>query len=124
MGFNRAAGYRASTTLPFRHFDVRTSQALSLLEVPLVVEDSALLGPIASERADAPEEVVCSLVDTAKDVGGAITFLFHPDKLLHPRWLALYEWSLAYVVAEGGWLTSVSELERWWTARERTLLTA
>ena len=122
LGFNRAPGYRASTTLPFRHFDVKTERALDLLEVPLVVEDSALLGPIAAERADSAEEVVGSLVDTAKDVGGAITFLFHPDKLVHPEWLALYEWSLAYVAEAGGWLTSVSGLEQWWTAREWALL--
>jgi hypothetical protein len=123
LGFNRAAGYRASTTLPFRHYNVNAGRALDLLEVPLVVEDSALLGPIAAERADSGEEVVRSLVDTAKDVGGAITFLFHPDKLVLPEWLALYEWSLAYVAGAGGWLTSVARLERWWTARERALLT-
>jgi hypothetical protein len=122
LGFNRAAGYRASTTLPFRHFDVTAGEPLDLLEVPLVVEDSALLGPIAGESNESPQDVVRSLVDTAVDVGGAVTFLFHPDKLVHPEWLELYEWSLSYVAEAGGWLTSVAELERWWTARERMLL--
>lgn len=122
MGFNRAAGFRASTSLPFRQFDVSRDRSLALLEVPLVVEDSALLGPIAADSGETPQDVVRSLVDTARDVGGAVTFLFHPDKLVHPEWLALYEWSLSYVAEAGGWLTSVAELERWWTARERTLL--
>ena len=47
LGFNRTVGFRASTALPFRQFDVTADEALPLLEVPLVVEDSALLGPIA-----------------------------------------------------------------------------
>lgn len=119
LGFNRTVGFRASTTLPFRHFDVVADRVLGLLEVPLVIEDSALLGPIATdggpERARAQIE---ELVDTVHDVGGAVTFLFHPDKLVRPEWLALYEFALSYSAEKGAWLTSLAELERWWTARE------
>ena len=123
LGFNRAVGYRASTSLPFRHFDVTADRALPLLIVPLIVEDSALLGPIASVGGlDNAREATRRLVDAARDTGGALTFLFHPDKLVRPDWLALYEWSLSYVAENGGWITSVDELERWWTARERRLL--
>ena len=51
LGFNRAAGYRASTTLPFRPVRRQRRTRTDLLEVPLVVEDSALLGPIAARGA-------------------------------------------------------------------------
>ena len=51
-----------------------------------------------------------------------MTFLFHPDKLLNPDWLELYEWSLRYLAESGAWLTSLANLEQWWTARERKLL--
>jgi len=122
LGFNRAAGYRASTTLPFRPFDVMADRGFTLLEVPLVVEDTALLGPIAVGGPQSPQDAVRAFVDTAREVGGAVTLLFHPDKLVRPEWLALYEWSLEYLAEMGGWLTSVAELERWWTARERQLL--
>jgi hypothetical protein len=123
LGFNRAVGFRASTTLPFRQFDVTADRALAILEVPLVVEDSALLGPIAVDGGPArARELIRELVDAARDVGGAVTFLFHPDKLVRPEWLALYEWSLSYVASNHGWLTSLAQLERWWTARERKLL--
>lgn len=123
LGFNRTVGFRASTALPFRQFDVVADESLTLLEVPLVVEDSALLGPIAVRGGlDHARESVRELVDTTREVGGAMTFLFHPDKLLRPEWLALYEWSLRYLAESGAWLTSLAELERWWTARERRLL--
>lgn len=123
LGFNRAAGFRASTTLPFRHFDVAADAPLDLLEVPLVVEDSALLGPIAADCGpDRARVVVRELVDTTREVGGVITFLFHPDKLVRPEWLALYEETLSYAAESGAWLASLAELERWWTARELKLL--
>ena len=60
LGFNRNAGYRAGTSLPFRQFDVATRTPLGLLEVPLVVQDGALLGAIglgarrSSRRASSP----------------------------------------------------------------------
>jgi hypothetical protein len=123
LGFNRTVGFRASTTLPFRHFDVVADRTLALLEVPLVVEDSALLGPIAADGGPARARVlVRELLDTAREVGGAVTFLFHPDKLVRPEWLGLYEWALSYAAESDAWLTSVAELERWWTARELKLL--
>jgi hypothetical protein len=123
LGFNRTVGFRASTALPFRQFDVAADESLELLEVPLVVEDSALLGPIAVRSGlDHARERVQKLVDTTREVGGAMTFLFHPDRLLGAEWLALYEWSLRYLAESGAWLTSLAELDRWWTARERKLL--
>jgi hypothetical protein len=122
LGFNRMAGYRASTTLPFRPFDVTADRKVALLEVPLVVEDTAVLGPIAVRGGESPQDTVRTFVDTAIEVGGAVTLLFHPDKLNLPEWFALYEWSLSYAAEAGGWLTSLAELERWWTAREQQLL--
>ena len=81
-----------------------------------MIEDSALLGPIAVRGGlDHARERVQELVDTTREVGGSMTFLFHPDKLLRPEWLALYEWSLRYLAESGAWLTSLAELERWWT---------
>ena len=47
------------------------------------MEDSALLGPIAVRNGlDHARESVQKLVETTRDVGGAMTFLFHPDRLL------------------------------------------
>ena len=39
-------------------------------------------------------EVVSQLLDQAAELGTAATLVFHPDKLVRPDWLALYEHAL------------------------------
>lgn len=123
LGFSRNVGFRAGTSLPFRHFDVPTGRPLELLEVPLVVQDTALLDTwglgLDLESACA---VLGGMLDSAHEVGGALTFVFHPDKLVHPDWLSFYEWALDQATARGAWLTSLRDLETWWRAREAKLL--
>jgi hypothetical protein len=123
LGFNGNIGYRAGTALPFHHFDVINGRRLGLLEVPLVVQDTALLMPAALNlRPVAAREVVERLMDTASSLGSAITLLFHPDKFARPEWLALYEFALDHALARGGWLTSLQALDDWWRRREARLL--
>jgi hypothetical protein len=121
LGYNRNVGFRAGTSLPFRQFDVAADRPLDLVQVPLVVQDAALLGPIAAANGD-PRRTIASLVDEVAEVGGAITLVFHPDKLTRPNWLALYEWTLERAQESGAWVTSVAGLDAWWRERERAVL--
>lgn len=124
LGFNRNAGYRAGTSLPFRQYDVATESQLGLLEVPLVVQDGALLGDEIGLGLDATKACELSerFVATAAEFGGAVTFVFHPDKLSRPEWLRLYEWTLDHVVGQGAWVTSLRDLDAWWRGREARIL--
>ena len=123
LGFNRSVGFRAGTSLPFHQFDLMTRRALDLLEVPLVVQDAALLGPIGLGRdEDATSSAVWELFEEVAAVGGLLTFVFHPDKLDRPDWLALYESVLDHAAASGAWLTSLARLDDWWRERERTIV--
>ena len=123
LGFNRTIGFRAGTSLPFRQFDVAADRALDVVEVPLAVQDAALLGPIGLQRgADETRQVVEQLLDEVAAVGGLLTFVFHPDKLARPEWLALYEWVLDRAVESGAWVTSVAGIDAWWREREREFL--
>jgi hypothetical protein len=122
LGFNRNVGFRAGTSLPFHQFDLGSRRALELLEVPLIVQDGALLGPIGvQEGFRRAIEVVDELFDEVGDVGGALTFLFHPDKLVQDG-LALYEHVLDRAIERGAWVTSLRELDVWWRAREVRIL--
>jgi hypothetical protein len=123
LGFNRDVGFRAGTSLPFRHFDVAARERLDLLEVPLVAQDASLLDAWGLELdvSDA-FDVVRGLLDQADELGTAMTLVFHPDKLVRPDWLELYERSLDRAAATGGWLTSLKELATWWSAREARVL--
>jgi hypothetical protein len=119
LGFNGEVGFRSGTSLPYRHFHVPGRRRLGLLEVPLVIQDVALLRPdgLALDLPGA-QALVRQLIDTVADVGGAMTLLFHPDKFLSPDWLTLYESTLDYGLERQAWLTSLGRLERWWAARE------
>jgi hypothetical protein len=123
MGFNFAVGHRAGTSLPFRLFDAQARRALDVVEVPLVAQDGAMLGPdaLALDPARA-EALLGELFGVTSAVGGVLTLLFHPDKLVRPPWLALYERVLDQAVEQGAWITSLAELNEWWRARETRVL--
>ena len=123
LGFNRNVGYRAGTSLPFRSFDVQRGHTLRLLEVPLIVQDVALLGSYGLELGwEAAGALVREQIDAAARTGGALTIVFHPDTLIKPDWLALYELTLDYAADEGAWITSLAGLDEWWSARETRIL--
>jgi hypothetical protein len=121
-GFNRNAGFRAGTSLPFRVFDVRAQAPLRLLEVPLVVQDGALLAPYGLELdLELALLAVEQFVDEAAAAGGIVTFLFHPNNLLAADHRALYERTVALVVERGAWVASLAQVGDWWSAREARL---
>ena len=119
LGFNRNVGFRAGTSFPFRHFDVGAGRALDLVQVPLVIQDGALLGPIGVGRGLSHAlGVVDELLDGVAAVGGVASFLFHPDKLGRPDWLQLYEHALGAAAERGAWFASLRDLGDWWRRRE------
>ncbi|MEP6977175.1 MAG: hypothetical protein ABI948_03900 [Thermoleophilia bacterium] len=123
LGFNRNVGFRAGTGLPFHLFDAASGRPLRLLEVPLVVEDTALLADGGLELDDAlARRVIGLILDTTAAVGGAVTLLFHPDKFVRPEWLALYEWSIDRALERQAWVTSLRGMGDWWHVREARVL--
>jgi hypothetical protein len=123
LGFNRTAGFRAGTSLPFRQFDIANDRGLDVVEVPLAVSDAALLGPIGLRRGmQETRALVEQLLAEVAAVGGLFTCVFHPDKLDRPEWLSLYEWTLDRAVESGAWITSVAGIDAWWRQREREFL--
>jgi hypothetical protein len=125
LGSNRSVGFRAGTSLPFRQYDLAARRPLDLVQVPPAVQDAALLGPIGLRAGtEATRAAVGDLLGEVAGVGGVLTLIFHPDKLLRPDWRSLYEWTLDRVTESGAWVTSVSGLDEWWRDRERAILGA
>ena len=123
LGFNRNVGFRAGTSLPFRHFDVAARERLALLEIPLVAQDASLLDTWGLELGlEHAVGLVTELLDSAASLGTAATLVFHPDKLVRPDWRALYEQTLDHAAARGAWLTSLEQLATWWRGREARIL--
>jgi hypothetical protein len=123
LGFNRNVGFRAGTSLPFHMFDLATGRRLRLLEVPLVVQEGALVvAPHGLDVAPAiARSIVARIIDAVAEVQGVVTLLFHPHSLVRSDVADLYRWCLDCVRDRGAWLTSLSEIEKWWRLRELRL---
>lgn len=120
FGFNRHLGFRAGTSLPFFWPD------LDLLQVPLVIQDVAVFSPAAMELDLALANKVCSqLVGEVRQVEGCAGVLLHPEQFpLIPGLAEWYDQLIGSALAQGGWVTSLAEINRWWRERARRILDA
>ena len=122
IGFNRAVGFRAATSLPFRLFDLSANRALDLLEVPLVLHDGPLLRSDGLELdLELARTTMKHVVDRVAGAGGVATLLFHPNNLARREFAELYRWAIDYVLDKGAWVTSLRGLETWWRERAASL---
>ena len=122
LGFNRNVGFRAGTSFPFFLSTPDPFRAVDVLEVPLIVQESALFAANALELDESlAREVVETLVDRVATVGGVFAMLIHPHSLLDDRVTSLYTWLLDYALERGAWVTSVAQVDSWWRRRARAL---
>lgn len=122
IGFNRHVGFRAGTSLPYRHFDLESRQKLSLLEVPLIIQDTPLLARHALALGrQGTRQLVAKIIDAVAEAGGVMTLLFHPHHLLNADLREMYTFSLEYGLDQGAWGASLAQIESWWSERERRL---
>jgi peptidoglycan/xylan/chitin deacetylase (PgdA/CDA1 family) len=122
LGYNRNVGFRAGTSLPFRLLDPTSGRVLDVLEVPLVLQDGALLArhALALDAVQA-RGVVARMVDTLAAVSGVATILFHPHLLVDHEIADLYRWTIQYCQEQGAWVTSLRRIDEWWRKREAAL---
>lgn len=118
LGFNDNVGFRFGTCYPWHLIDLKTDRETSVLEIPLHVQDSAMLAPNKGLRLD--EEMafqyVVQISDSVKKVGGVLTLLWHPHYMIEPTWWNLYIRTLQYLKEGDAWFASVKEVgERWET---------
>lgn len=89
LGYYDRIGYRAGIAGPFHPYDHRTGQAVSLIEIPLVMMDSTLVEQYSDDPVSAFEMHLRHL----SEVGGAVSLLFHPGQFNNPEYpemLGLY----------------------------------
>jgi hypothetical protein len=123
LGFNRNIGFRAGTSMPFRPFDFKSGAPLTIIEVPLVIQEAPLLRANALELdAELGKRAIRQLLDAVEAVGGAATILFHPHSLIESPHLELYRFTIEYGLERGAWLTSVARIAEWWRAREQLIV--
>jgi hypothetical protein len=122
LGFNRNLGFRAGTSLPFRMFDFERERPFRILEMPLIIQEAALLRHDSLQLdVGLSKHVMRQLYAEIEEVGGLVTVLFHPHSLLDPRYLELYRFVIEHSLARKAWVTSLAAVTDWWHARESRL---
>ncbi|KCZ72832.1 hypothetical protein ANME2D_01267 [Candidatus Methanoperedens nitroreducens] len=117
LGFNNCIGFRWGTCFPFRPFYAHEDRALSILEIPLVIED------LPFYRYKNPCVEGLKVLGEVERSGGVGTLLWHHsvfNDYEFPGWSAHYEKMIEYCKKKNAWVTSAREISRWWIWREKT----
>lgn len=116
FGYNSTVGFRAGTAQAFRPFG-----ANSLLELPLVVMDTALFFPshLDLSPADAWRKVM-AIVEETERFGGCLTVNWHDRSLFPERlWGQFYRDLIGELERRGAWITTASDAVRWFRRRRQ-----
>ena len=115
LGFNDNIGFRFGTSYPWHLYDLKAEKELQLKEIPLIVQDGAMLDPRKGMRLDEDTafQYVRLITETIEKVGGVLTLLWHPDKIIFPDWWHLYQRTLKYLQQKDPWFASVNEIGEW-----------
>jgi hypothetical protein len=114
IGYNDAVGFRAGTSQVFRPF-----AAGRLLELPLIIQDTALFFPGRMNCTEQEALGLCEpILDWTQELGGVSTLLWHERSLVPERqWDGAYRWLLAQLRQRGAYVAPAREVVSWFSAR-------
>jgi peptidoglycan/xylan/chitin deacetylase (PgdA/CDA1 family) len=125
FGFNRIMGFRAGLALPFYHYDLQADKPLPILQIPLIIQDGALL---RSDNLDLTPKLALryakKIIDKVQMVNGLVTLLWHPNvcnDTLFPGWFWVYQELLRHIADKKVWVAPVREIGAWWEQRQKLL---
>ena len=112
LGFNDNVGFRFGTCYPWHLYDLKAEKELPVMEIPLIVQDGAMLNPSKGMRLDENTafEYVKQITEAVEKVGGILTLLWHPNHIIKPDWWNLYLRILEYLKGRNAWFGSVREI--------------
>ena len=114
VGYNGTVGYRCGTGQVFKPL-----QASRLLELPLIVMDTALFYPdhLNLHPRDAWNRVK-QLMNQATALGGAFTINWHDRSIFAERqWGEFYRSTVQELAGRGGWITTAANAVAWFRKR-------
>lgn len=112
LGFNDNVGFRFGTCYPWRLYDLEAEKELPIVEVPLIIQDSALLNPSKGMRLDEETafQYVKQITEVVERVGGVLTLLWHPNAVINLPWWRVYLRSIEYLKERNAWFGSVRDV--------------
>lgn len=123
LGFNDNVGFRFGTCYPHKLFDLQAEEELPIVEVPLIIQDGAMLNPDKGMRLneETAYQYVKQITEAVENVGGVLTLLWHPNKIVHPDWWNLYLRTLEYLKERDVWFGTVREVGSIFTKESQVL---
>jgi hypothetical protein len=114
IGYNDAVGFRAGTTQVFRPLP-----AERLLELPLHIQDTALLFPGRMGCKEQEALDLCEpILDWTQRLGGVTTLSWHERSLVPERqWDGVYRRLVAQLRQRGAYVGSARDVVSWFAAR-------
>ncbi len=116
LGFNDNVGFRFGTCYPWLLYDLKAEKELPIMEIPLIIQDGAMLNPAKGMRLDEGMAIqyVMQITEVVQGVGGVLTLLWHPNSVVNPPWWRVCLRSLEYLKEKNAWYGSVGEIGRGW----------
>jgi len=116
LGFNDNIGFRFGTCQPWQLCDLETEATLPIIEVPLIIQDTAMLNPHKGMRLneDTAFHYIRHLSETVQRVGGVLTLSWHPEYVVHASWKRLYVRTLEHLKKKNAWFGSIKEIMGHW----------
>jgi hypothetical protein len=123
FGFNQLVGYRAGTCFPFNPWDGSNNKKLDILEIPLILQDRAILGE-GNHWTKKSWNICKKLVDTTYRYNGVFTALWHAcvSKLTKSQLIPAYRELAKYASKYDPWFATCESIASWWNLRTRTEL--
>ena len=112
LGFNDNVGFRFGTCYPYHLYDLKAEKELPIMEIPLIIQDGAMLNPTKGMRLDEETafQYVKQITEAVGNVGGVLTLLWHPNQIIKDDWWHLYLRILKYLKEKNVWFGSVREI--------------
>jgi len=112
LGFNDNIGFRFGTCYPLRLYDLQEETELPIMEVPLIIQDGALLNQKKGMRLDEETafEYVVRITEAVEQVGGVLTLLWHLNAVINPPRWNLYLRSLHYLKQKNAYFGGVKDI--------------
>lgn len=109
LGFNDNIGFRFGTCHPFKIYDLKAEIDLPVTEIPLIIQDVAMLDDRKGMRLDEDTafRYVKQITEAVEAVGGVLTLLWHPNAVIDPSAWNLYLRCLDYLKEKNAWFGTV-----------------
>lgn len=119
LGFNRNVGFRRGTSYPWRQRDITGDEELEITEIPLTIQDIALLrDDCLALDVDAALDYIELLADRVQETGGVLTLSWHARSLADEDAMWLYRRTLEKIADRDVWFGSVAEIGECWRQQD------